>query len=71
MDPKAAGDLTSLAASFPLVVYDHGEQPDNYHTMLSVVDGSLHTCRIPELQNSTCLETPCGLVLVADDTTGQ
>ncbi|TKW13530.1 hypothetical protein SEVIR_5G107700v4 [Setaria viridis] len=69
MDPKATGDLTSLAASFPLVVYDHGEQPDNSHTMLSVVDGSSHTCRIPELQNSTCLETPCGLVLVADNTT--
>jgi hypothetical protein len=69
MDPQATVDLSSLVASFPLVVYDHGEQPDNYHTMLSVAAGSSHTCRIPELQNSTCLQTPCGLVLVADNTT--
>ena len=63
--------LSSVASSFPLLVYDHGEQPDNYHTMLSVADESSRTCRVPELRNNRCLETPCGLVLVADSISSQ
>ncbi|CAL4978063.1 unnamed protein product [Urochloa decumbens] len=67
MESKAtADDLTSLAASFPLLVYDHGEQPDNSQTLLSVADGSSHTHRVSELQNCRCLETPRGLVFIAD-----
>ncbi|CAO2208881.1 unnamed protein product [Urochloa humidicola] len=72
MESKAtADDLTSMAASFPLLVYDRYEQADNSQTMLSVADGSSHTCRVSELQNSRCLETPRGLVLVADTTSLQ
>ncbi|CAL4978061.1 unnamed protein product [Urochloa decumbens] len=67
MESKAtADDLTSLAASFPLLVYDHGEQPDNSQTLLSVADGSSHIYRVSELQNCRCLETPRGLVFIAD-----
>jgi hypothetical protein len=71
METTATDDLASLAASFPLLVYDHGEQPDNYHTMLSVANESSRTCRVPELRNNRCLETPCGLVLVADSISSQ
>ncbi|CAL4958438.1 unnamed protein product [Urochloa decumbens] len=67
MESKAsADDLTSLAASFPLLVYDHGGQLDNSQTLLSVADGSSHTHRVSELQNCRCLETPRGLVFIAD-----
>lgn len=72
MESKATTDdlPTSLAAaSFPLLVYDHGEQPDNRHTMLSITDGSSRVYRVSELTNCRCLETPYGLVLVAGDTT--
>ncbi|EES00249.1 hypothetical protein BDA96_03G060400 [Sorghum bicolor] len=69
MESKPTDDIGSLAASFPLLVYDHGEQPDNSQTLLSVADGSSHTYRVPELRGGyRCLETPRGLVLVADTT---
>nr|CAB3472106.1 unnamed protein product [Digitaria exilis] len=54
MESKATTDdlPTSLAAaSFPLLVYDHGEQPDNRHTMLSITDGSSRVYRVSELTN--------------------
>ncbi|CAO2185811.1 unnamed protein product [Urochloa humidicola] len=70
MEPKPTdgdpGSLTSAAASFPLLVYDHGEQPDNSQTVLSVADGSTHTYQLPEMRNYRCLETPQGLVLMID-----
>ncbi|KAK3160437.1 hypothetical protein QOZ80_1BG0059440 [Eleusine coracana subsp. coracana] len=66
----ADDDLGSLAAaSFPLLVYDHGEQPDNSQVVFSVADGSSHTCQVPEMKNHRCLETPRGLVLTVDTTT--
>ncbi|CAO2185814.1 unnamed protein product [Urochloa humidicola] len=73
MESKAtADDLTSLASSFPLLVYDrYDEQPDNSQIMLSVADGSTHTCRVPEIQNCRCLETQRGLVLAVDTTSLQ
>ncbi|KAK3160451.1 hypothetical protein QOZ80_1BG0059640 [Eleusine coracana subsp. coracana] len=59
--------LSSLAASsFPLLVYDHGEEPDNSQMVFSVADGSTRTLKIPELRNYRCLETPSGLVLIVD-----
>jgi hypothetical protein len=61
------GSLAAAAASFPLLVYDHGEQPaGNSQTVLSVADGSSRTYHIPELSNLRCLETPQGLVLTVD-----
>ncbi|CAO2181035.1 unnamed protein product [Urochloa humidicola] len=65
---KRGEDATSKlpAASFPLLVYDHGEQPDNSQIALSVADGSSRTYRLPEMRNSRCLETPQGLVLMVD-----
>ncbi|OEL28081.1 hypothetical protein BAE44_0010900 [Dichanthelium oligosanthes] len=60
------GSLAAAAASFPLLVYDHGEQPDNSQTVLSVADGSLRTYHVPEMRNFRCLETPQGLVLMVD-----
>ncbi|KAG0536398.1 hypothetical protein BDA96_03G060300 [Sorghum bicolor] len=73
MDPcKPTDDLGSLAASFPLLVYDHGEPPDsNSQTMLSVADGSTRTCRVPELRDLRCLETERGLLLTVDTVTLQ
>ncbi|WVZ72410.1 hypothetical protein U9M48_020876 [Paspalum notatum var. saurae] len=61
-------DLGPLAAaSFPLLVYDHGAPPhDIVQTVLSVADGSLRTIQVPEMCNYTCLETPQGLVLMVD-----
>ncbi|CAO2204510.1 unnamed protein product [Urochloa humidicola] len=70
MEPKPTDDLGSLAAaaaSFPLLVYDHGEQPDNSQIALSVADGSSRTYRLPEMRNSRCLETPQGLALMVDN----
>ncbi|CAO2208879.1 unnamed protein product [Urochloa humidicola] len=68
MEPKPSdedpGSLAAAASSFPLLVYDHGEQPDNSQIALSVSDGSSRTYRLPEMRNSRCLETPQGLVLV-------
>ncbi|RLN23853.1 hypothetical protein C2845_PM07G00710 [Panicum miliaceum] len=60
--------LSSVASSFPLLVYDydHGDPPDTYQTVLSVADGSMRTFQVPEMCSQACLETPCGLVLVAD-----
>ncbi|CAL4951810.1 unnamed protein product [Urochloa decumbens] len=69
MESKPTEDLGSLAAaaaSFPLLVYDHGEQPDNSQTVLSVADGSTRTYQLPEMANFKCLETPQGLVLMVD-----
>ncbi|CAL4965479.1 unnamed protein product [Urochloa decumbens] len=69
MESKPTEDLSSLAAaaaSFPLLVYDHGEQPDNSQTVLSVTDGSTRTYQLPEMANFKCLETPQGLVLMVD-----
>ncbi|CAO2208866.1 unnamed protein product [Urochloa humidicola] len=69
MEPKPTDDLSSLtavAASFPLLVYDHGEQPDNSQIALSVSDGSSRTYRLPEMANFRYLETPQGLVLMVD-----
>jgi hypothetical protein len=69
MEPKPADDLGSLsaAASFPLLVYDHGEKPaGNSQTVLSVADGSTRTYQVPELSKFRCLETPQGLVLLVD-----
>ncbi|CAO2185809.1 unnamed protein product [Urochloa humidicola] len=69
MEPRPTGnDPGSLAAaaSFPLLVYDHGEQPDNSQTVLSVADGSSRTYQLPEMRNFRCLETPQGLVLIID-----
>ncbi|TVU21669.1 hypothetical protein EJB05_31321, partial [Eragrostis curvula] len=61
----ADDDIGSLAtASFPLLVYDHGEQPDNSEIMFSVADGSSRTYQVPEMRNhNRCLETPRGWVL--------
>nr|CAB3472105.1 unnamed protein product [Digitaria exilis] len=58
----------AAAASFPLLVYDHGEPPDNSQTVLSVADGSMQTLELPEMRNLSlmCLETPQGLVLMVD-----
>ncbi|OEL30277.1 hypothetical protein BAE44_0008703 [Dichanthelium oligosanthes] len=42
MESTPTNDLGSLAASassFPLLVYDHGEQPENSHTVLSIAYG--------------------------------
>ncbi|CAL4951806.1 unnamed protein product [Urochloa decumbens] len=70
MESKPTGDdpgsLAAAAASFPLLVYDHGEQPDNSQTVLSVADGSSRTYQLPEMRNFRCLETPQGLVLMVD-----
>ncbi|GJN05712.1 hypothetical protein PR202_ga23368 [Eleusine coracana subsp. coracana] len=69
MASKPTDDLESLAAaaaSFPLLVYDHGEQPDNSQMVFSVADGSMRTFQVPELRNYRCLETPSGLVLMVD-----
>ncbi|KAK3163985.1 hypothetical protein QOZ80_1AG0011030 [Eleusine coracana subsp. coracana] len=69
MESKSTEDLGSLAAaasSFPLLVYDHGEQPDNSQIMFSVADGSWRICQVPELRDYRCLETPNGLVLTVD-----
>lgn len=71
MESKPTDDLGSLVASFPLLVYDHGEQPDDYQTMLSVADGSTRTCRVPELRDLRCLETERGLLLTVDTVTLQ
>ncbi|KAJ1282467.1 hypothetical protein BS78_03G054300 [Paspalum vaginatum] len=72
MESKPTDDLRSLAASFPLLVYDHGEQPDNSQTVFSVADGSCRAYRVPELRNNyRCLETPRGLVLLADAASSQ
>ncbi|CAL4965477.1 unnamed protein product [Urochloa decumbens] len=60
------GSLAAAAASFPLLVYDHGERPDNSQIVLSVADGSLHTYQLPEMRNFRCLETPQGPVLMVD-----
>ncbi|KAK3160449.1 hypothetical protein QOZ80_1BG0059610 [Eleusine coracana subsp. coracana] len=69
MESKSTEDLGSLvvaASSFPLLVYDHGDQPDNSQMVFSVADGSTRTLQIPELRNYRCLETPSGLVLIVD-----
>ncbi|CAL4978066.1 unnamed protein product [Urochloa decumbens] len=69
MESKPTEDLSSLAAaaaSFPLLVYDHGEQPDNSQTVLSVADGSTRTYQLLEMANFKCLETPQGLILMVD-----
>ncbi|KAL6627370.1 hypothetical protein ACP70R_031096 [Stipagrostis hirtigluma subsp. patula] len=67
MESKSHDDLGSLVASLPVLVYEHGEQPDDYcQTMLSVADGSLHTYQIPEMSNYMCLVTQRGLVLTVD-----
>lgn len=70
MESKGTDDLpTSLAAassSFPLLVYDHGEGPENSQTVLSVADGSMQTFQVPEMRNLRCLETPQGMVLTVD-----
>ncbi|KAK3160448.1 hypothetical protein QOZ80_1BG0059580 [Eleusine coracana subsp. coracana] len=74
MESKSTEDLGSLAAaasSFPLLVYDHGDQPDNSQMVFSVADGSTRTLQIPELRNYRCLETPSGLVLTVDPATLQ
>ncbi|CAL4951828.1 unnamed protein product [Urochloa decumbens] len=65
---KPREDTSPLAAaSFPLLVYDHGEQLDNSQIALSVADGSSRTYQLPEMRNSRCLETPQGLVLIIDN----
>ncbi|CAO2193826.1 unnamed protein product [Urochloa humidicola] len=66
---KPGEDATSplVAGPFPLLVYDHGEQPYNSQIALSVADGSSRTYRLPEMRNSRCLETPQGLVLIIDN----
>ncbi|KAL6627371.1 hypothetical protein ACP70R_031097 [Stipagrostis hirtigluma subsp. patula] len=70
MEAKSTDDLSPTAAaavpSLPLLVYDHGELPDNCQTMLSVADGSLHTYQVPEMRNCRCLVTQRGLVLLVD-----
>ncbi|CAO2199153.1 unnamed protein product [Urochloa humidicola] len=70
MEPRSTGNdpdsLAAAAASFPLLVYDHGEQPDNSQTVLSVADGSSRTYQLPEMRNFRCLKTPQGLVLIID-----
>lgn len=70
MASKPTDDLRSLAdavgASFPLLIYDHGEQPDNSQMVFSIADGSTRTFQIPELRNCRCPETPSGLVLMVD-----
>ncbi|CAO2208878.1 unnamed protein product [Urochloa humidicola] len=57
----------AASASFPLLVYDYGDPPPEFHqSMLSVADMSMRTLQVPEMCNYTCLETPQGLVLMAD-----
>ncbi|CAL4958444.1 unnamed protein product [Urochloa decumbens] len=57
------------AASFPLLVYDYGYPPDFHQAMLSAAGMSMRALQVHELCNYTCLETPHGLVLMADTVT--
>ncbi|TVU21648.1 hypothetical protein EJB05_31298, partial [Eragrostis curvula] len=70
MESKPTEDLSSSlsAASVKVLVYDHGEQPDNSQIMLSVADGSSRTFHVPEMRNYMFMPTSCGLVLLVDDT---
>ncbi|KAK3160450.1 hypothetical protein QOZ80_1BG0059620 [Eleusine coracana subsp. coracana] len=68
MESKPTEILSSLAAaSFPLLVYDYGEQPNNSQIMLSVADGSSRTYQVPEMRKYMFMHTPCGLVLIVDN----
>jgi hypothetical protein len=67
MELKQTEIPSSLAAaSFPLLVYEYGEQPDNSQIMFAVADGTSCAYQVSELSNYRCVETPSGLVLIVD-----
>ncbi|CAO2185815.1 unnamed protein product [Urochloa humidicola] len=71
MESKPSEEPSSplASSSFPLLVYDYGYPPNFHQAMLSVADMSMRTLDVHEMCNYTCLETPQGLVLMADTIT--
>ncbi|KAF8664052.1 hypothetical protein HU200_054959 [Digitaria exilis] len=50
--------------TLPVLVYDHGVNPNNRQTAFAIGDQSLHTSVVPELANSYYHVTPQGWVLL-------
>ncbi|KAL6616503.1 hypothetical protein ACP70R_038773 [Stipagrostis hirtigluma subsp. patula] len=61
----AAGERPPLG-SLPLLVYDHGEHPNNRQTVFSIADQSLGTHIVPELTENNFHVTSHGWVVLQD-----
>ncbi|CAO2182113.1 unnamed protein product [Urochloa humidicola] len=61
--PADAGGRPPLG-TLPVLVYDHGLDPNNKQTAFAIGDQSLHTSVVPELANNYYHVTPHGWVLL-------